>query len=54
MSGDVFGHTDSIENFLKYICFPSKNRLFFKGLVYGFWTKSVFSLLYVRKDHGVL
>ena len=41
VSGDVFGHVDSIGSFKKNICISSKNRLFSKGSVSpGFLVKN--------------
>ena len=40
VSGDVFGHTDSIESLLKNICRGSKTRLFSKGVGPGIWVKN--------------
>ena len=41
VSHGTFSDTDSIGNFLKNICISSKNRLFSKVLVHGFWPKMI-------------
>ena len=59
VSGDVSGETNSIGRFQKNICISSKYRLFWKGLVHGFWSKMTkfsgrqSSLFYVPRDLGV-
>ena len=59
LKGMFYNTRIPLETFKRIFVFFSKNRLFSKGYVHGFWSKKTkfvseyFSIVYVHKDLGV-